>query len=124
MSLGLKHVILPDGSQIAFRAALSFLLYRALGLSQETRPEDNSRPQYDLQAETEIKRVIDEVNLLSSRPGKPSGNRSSRMVMTTSSTSVYYLFAKTIYAPKPFQQEVGISFKRGGQIPGAGSTVN
>jgi hypothetical protein len=115
MSLGRKHVILPDGSQIAFRAALSFLLYRAPGLSQETRPEDSSLPQYDLHAETEIKRVIDEVNLLSSGPGKPSGNRSSRMV-TTRSTS--------IYAPKPFQEDVGISFTRGGQIPGAGAKVN
>ena len=65
MSLGLKYVTLPTGSQMAFRVALPFLLYRATGLTQQTQPEDTSLPQYDLHAETEIKRVIDEVNLLS-----------------------------------------------------------
>jgi hypothetical protein len=65
VSLALKHVILSDGSQIAFRVALSFLLYRAPGPSQETQPEDSSLPQYDLHEEIEIKRVIDGVNLLS-----------------------------------------------------------
>ena len=65
MSLGLKHVTLPDGSQMAFRVELSFLLYSAPGLSPQTQPEDSSLPQYDLHAETEIKRVMDEVNLLS-----------------------------------------------------------
>jgi len=88
VSLGLKHVILPDGSQIAFRVALSFLLYRAPGLSQETQPEDSSLPQYDLHEETEIKRVIDGVNLLSLGTRKAFGNRLSRTV-TKRSTSIH-----------------------------------
>jgi hypothetical protein len=70
VSLGLKHVILPDGSQTAFRVALSFLLHRTPRLSQETQPEDSSFPQYDLHEETEVKRVIDGVNLLSLGTGK------------------------------------------------------
>jgi hypothetical protein len=65
VSLGLKHVTLPDGSQMAFRVELSFLVYSAPGLSQQTQPEDSSLPQYDLHAETEIKRVMNAVNLLS-----------------------------------------------------------
>ncbi len=59
MSLGLKHVTLPDGSQVAFRVELSFLRHSAPGLSQQAQPEDSSLPQYDLHAETEIKRVME-----------------------------------------------------------------
>jgi len=65
VSLGLKHVTPPDGSQMAFRVELSFLVYSAPGLSQQTQPEDSGLPQYDLHAVTEIKRVMNAVNLLS-----------------------------------------------------------
>jgi hypothetical protein len=120
VSLGLKHVTLPDGSQMAFRVELSFLLYSAPGLLQQTQPEDSSLPQYDLHAETEIKRVMDEVNLLSLGTRKAFGepiikNRDDKLHIYL--LSIYYLCAK------PFQEEMGISFKKGGQIPGAGSKV-
>ncbi len=114
MSLGLKHVTLPDGSQMAFRVALSFLLYRATELSQQTQPEDGSLPQYDLPAETEIKRVIDEVTLLALGTRKAFGEP----IINNGDDKVHiYLCVK------PFQEEMGISFKKGGQIPGASSKV-
>jgi hypothetical protein len=114
VSLGLKHVILPDGSQMAFRVALSFLLYGATELSQQTQPEDSSLPQYDLHAETEIKRVIDEVTLLSLGTRKAFGEP----IIKNGDDKVHiYLCAK------PFQEEMGISFNKGGQIPGASSEV-
>jgi len=114
VSLGLKHVTLPDGSQMAFRVALSFLLHRAPGLSQQTQPEDSSLPQYDLHAETETKRVIDEVNLLSLGTRKAFGEP----IIKNGDDKVHiYLCAK------PFQEEMGISFNKGGQIPGASSKV-
>ena len=114
VSLGLKHVSPPDGSQIAFRVALSFLLYWAAGLSQQTQPEDSSLPQYDLHAETEIKRVIDKVNLLSLGTMKSFGEP----IIKHGDDKVHiYLCAK------PFQEEMGISFKKGSQISGASSKV-
>ncbi len=114
MSLGLKHVNPPDGSQMAFRVALSFLLYRATGLSQQTQPEDSSLPQYDLHAETEIKRVIGEVNLLSLGTRKAFEDP----IIKNGDDRVHiYLYVK------PFQEEMGISFKKGGQIPDACSKV-
>jgi hypothetical protein len=114
VSLGLKHLTPPDGSQIAFRVALSFLPYWAAGLSQQTQPEDSSLPQYDLHAATEIKRVIDEVNLLSLGTRKAFGEP----IIKNGDDQVHmYLCAK------PFQEEMGISFKKGGQIPGATSKV-
>jgi hypothetical protein len=114
VSLGLKHITLRDGSQMAFRVALSFLLYRAPGLSQQTQPEDSSLPQYDLHAETEIKRVMDEVNLLSLGTRKAFGEP----IIKNGDDRVHiYLCAK------PFQEEMGISFNKGDQIPGASSEV-
>ena len=115
MSLGLKHVTLPDGSQMAFRVALSFLLYRAPGLSQQTQPEDCSLPQYDLNAETEIKRVMDEVNLLSLGTRKAFGEP----IIKNGDDKVHIYLCT-----KPFQEEMGISFKKGGQIPGASSKAS
>jgi hypothetical protein len=97
---------------MAFRVEVSFLLYRAPGLSQRTQPEDSSLPQYDLHAETEIKRVMDEVNLLSLGTRKAFGEP----IIKNGDDRVHiYLCAK------PFQEEMGISFKKGGQIPGASS---
>ena len=110
MSLRLKHVTPPDGSQTAFRVALSFLLGRAPGLSQQTQPEDSSVPQHDLHAETEIKRVTDEVNLLS------LGTRKAFGEPIIGDDKVHICLCV-----KPFQKEMGISFKKDGQIPGASS---
>jgi hypothetical protein len=114
VSLGLKHVILPDGSQIAFRVALPFPLDRALGPSQETQPEDSSLPQYDLHAETEIKGLTDDANLLSLGTGKAFGEP---IIKNGDDRIHIYLCAK------PFQQGMGISFKKGGQVPDVGSKV-
>ena len=114
MSLGLKHITLRDGGQMAFRVALSFLLYRAPGLSPQTQPEDRSLPQYDLHAETEIKRAIVEVNLLSLGTRKVFGEP---IIQNGDDKVNIYLCAE------PFQEEMGISFNKGGQIPGASSEV-
>jgi hypothetical protein len=112
VSLDLKHVTLPDGSQMAFRVELSFLRYSAPGLSQQAQPEDSSLPQYHLHAETEIKRVMDGLNLLSLGTRKAFGEP----IIKNGDDKVHvYLCAK------PFQKEMGISLKKGGQIPGASS---
>jgi hypothetical protein len=122
VSLALKHVILSDGSQIAFRVALSFLLYRAPAPSQKTQPEDSSLPQYDLHEEIEIKRVIDGVNLLSLGTMKAFGEP-----IIKNGDDKLHICLLSVCQPlsmcQPFQKEMGISFKRGGQIPGAGSRV-
>jgi hypothetical protein len=103
VSLGLEHVTLPDRSQMAFRVELSFLLHRASGLSQQTQPEDSSLPQYDLHAETEINRVMDEVNLLSLGTRKAVGEP---IIKNRDDKVHIYLCAK------PFQEERGISLKK------------
>jgi hypothetical protein len=104
---------------MAFRVALSFLLYRAPGLSQQTQPEDSSLPRYDLHAETGIKRGIDEVNLLSLGTRKAFGEP----IIKNGDDKLHIYLCVKYLCGKPFQEEMGISFKKGGQIPGASSKV-
>jgi hypothetical protein len=62
--------------------------------------------------QTKIRRVMDEVNLLSLGTRKALG----KPIIKNGDDKVHiYLCVK------PFQEEMGISFKKGGQIPGASS---
>ena len=115
MSLGLKHPILPYKSiKILFRVALSLLLWVMPGLSQKTQPENSSLPKYDLQAEMKTKGVIDEVNLLSVGTRKDF----TELIIKNGDDKIH------IYVcPKPFEEEMGISFSKGDQIAVTGSKV-
>jgi hypothetical protein len=84
VSLGQKRVTLPDESQSAFRVALSFLLYRAPGLSLQTQPEDSSLPQYDLHADKN-----QESNRRSESALPRDQESTSGKTVTTRSTSIY-----------------------------------
>ena len=114
MSLGLKHVTLPDGSQMAFRVELSFLVYRAPGLSQQTQPEDSGLPQYDLHAETEIKRVMNAVNLLSLGTRKAFGEPIIKN--GDDKVHIYLSMRQTIYAPNHFKRRWASVSKKVGRF--------
>jgi len=97
-----------------FSAALSLLLYPAASFSQKTQSEDNGLPKYDLHAEMKTKGVIDEVNLL------PVGTRKDFRELTIKdgdTTIQIYM------CPKPFEDEMGITFSKGEQIAVTGSKV-
>ncbi len=115
MSLGLQRTILPYKSiKILFRVALSLLLWVMPGLSQKTQPENSSLPKYDLQAEMKTKGVIDEVNLLSVGTRKDF----TELIIKNGDDKIH------IYVcPKPFEEEMGISFSKGDQIAVTGSKV-
>ena len=115
MSLGLQRPILPYKSiKILFRVALSLLLWVMPGLSQKTQPENSSLPKYDLQAEMKTKGVIDEVNLLSVGTRKDF----TELIIKNGDDKIH------IYVcPKPFEEEMGISFSKGDQIAVTGSKV-
>ncbi|MGA7909243.1 MAG: hypothetical protein WCA16_17690 [Candidatus Sulfotelmatobacter sp.] len=115
MSLGVQHPILPYKSiKILFRVALSLLLWVTPGLSQKTQPEDSSLPKYDLHTEMKTKGVIDEVNLLSVGTRKDF----TELIIKNGDDKVH------IYVcPKPFEEEMGISFGKGDQIAVTGSKV-
>jgi hypothetical protein len=115
VSLGLKRLTLPNKSlSLSFQVALSLLLWAAPALSQKAPAENNSLPKYDLHTETKTKGMIDEVNLLSVGTRKDF----TELIIKNGDDKLH------IYVcPKPFQEEMGISFSKGDQIVVTGSKV-
>jgi hypothetical protein len=115
VSLGLQRPILPyKPSKILFRVALSLLLWVTPGLSQKTQPENRSLPRYDLHAEMKTKGVIDEVNLMSVGTRKDF----TELIIKNGDEKIH------IYVcPKPFEEEMAISFSKGDQVAVTGSKV-
>jgi hypothetical protein len=84
------------------------------GLSQKAQKDEGSLPKYDLHTETKTTGVIDEVNLL------PVGTRKdfTELIIRNGEDKVH------IYVcPRPFQEEMGISFNKGDQVAITGSKV-
>ena len=97
-----------------FCIPLFLLLCLTLGLSQKAQPDDGGLPKYDLHTETKTKGVVDEVKLL------PLGARKdfTELIIKSGDDKVH------IYVcPKPFQEEMGISFSKGDEIAVTGSKV-
>jgi hypothetical protein len=115
VSLGLQRPILRyKPSKILFRVALSLLLWVTPGLSQKTQPENRSLPRYDLHAEMKTKGVIDEVNLMSVGTRKDF----TELIIKNGDEKIH------IYVcPKPFEEEMAISFSKGDQVAVTGSKV-
>jgi hypothetical protein len=115
VSLDLQRLIPPrKRNKAAFGVALSVLLCATPALSQKTQSEGSGLPKYDLQTETKTKGVIDSVNLLSVGTRKDF----TELIVKNGDESVH------IYVcPKPFQDEMGISFNKGDQIAVTGSMV-
>jgi hypothetical protein len=83
-------------------------------LAQKTEQKDSSPPKYDLQTETKTKGVVDEVNLL------PFGTRKdfTEIVLKSGDDKL-----QVYVCPKPFQEEMGITFTKGEEIEVTGSKV-
>jgi hypothetical protein len=115
MSLALQRPMLPyRGIKIPLRVAVSFLLWITPGLTQKTQPEKSDLPKYDLNAEMKTKGVIEEVNLLSVGSRKDF----TELIIKNGDDKIH------IYVcPKPFEEEMGISFSKGDQIAVTGSKV-
>jgi hypothetical protein len=115
VSLSVKRLTLPNKSlKLSFQVALSLLLWVAPALSQKAPAESSSLPKYDLHTETKTKGMVDEVNLLSVGTRKDF----TELIIKNGEDKVH------IYVcPKPFQEEMGISFSKGDQIVVTGSKV-
>lgn len=115
MLLSRQIPVLPRGTgKVLFRIPLFLLLCVPPGLSQKAQPGDSSLPKYDLHTETKTKGVVEEVNLL------PVGARKdfTELVIKNGADKVH------IYVcPKPFQEEMGISFSKGDEVAVTGSKV-
>jgi hypothetical protein len=107
--------VLPRKAVKAFHCVPLLVLVCVLpGLSQRAQKDAGSLPKYDLQTETKTTGVIDEVNLL------PVGARKdfTELIIRSGEDKVH------IYVcPRPFQEEMGISFNKGDQVAITGSKV-
>jgi len=115
VSLQKRFILPPRNIQLPFRVACFLLLCAAPGLSQKTPPEANTNPpKYDLHTEMKTKGVIDEINVLSVGTRKDF----TELIIKNGDDKLH------IYVcPKPFQEELGISFAKGDQVAVTGSKV-
>lgn len=97
-----------------FSIPLLLLVWVPSGLSQKAPPEESSLPKYDLHTETKTDGVIDEVNQLSIGSRKDF----TELIIKNGDDKLH------IYVcPKPFQDEIGVSFTKGDRIAVTGSKV-
>jgi len=100
-------------TQALFAISLFMLVCAIPTLAQKTEPKD-SPAKYDLQTELKTKGVVDEVNLLSFGTRKDF----TELIIKSGDDKVH------IYVcPKPFQEEMGITFAKGDEIAVTGSKV-
>jgi hypothetical protein len=113
--LGRKISILPTKTIKAFSRIPLFLLLCVIpGLSQKAQPGDRGLPKYDLQTEMKTKGVVDEINVLTWGTRKDF----TELIIKIGDDKLH------IYVcPKPFQEEMGISFSKGDEIAVTGSKV-
>jgi hypothetical protein len=113
--LSLRIPILPRKSlNVLFGIPLFVFLCVNPGRAQKAQSEDGGLPKYDLHTEMKIKGVIDAVNLLSVGTRK---DFTELIIKNGDDNSHIYL------CPKPFQEEMGITFSKGEQIAVTGSKV-
>ena len=90
------------------------LVWVPLGVSQKAPPVGSSLPKYDLQTEAKTDGVIDEVNQLSVGTRKDF----TELIIKSGADRLH------IYvSPKPFQEEIGVSFAKGDRVSITGSKV-
>ena len=115
MLLSLEVPILPPKAiKPLFFLSLFLLVCVAPALPQRAQQDDSNLPKYDLNTEMKTKGIVDEVKLL------PLGTRKdfTELILKSGSDTVH------IYVcPKPFQEEMGISFSKGDEIAVTGSKV-
>jgi hypothetical protein len=115
MSIGLKQSILPSNRvPPPLQLAFCLLLCLPLALSQQAAQKDGGAPKYDQKTEAKTKGVVDEINLLT------LGSRKDfvQLVVKSGDDKV-----SAYICPKPFQDEIGITFAKGDEITLTGSKV-
>src|SRR5258708_2686754 len=107
------HPCCQVGKQFS-RVAWLLLCCDAIGLSEKVLPADTSLPKYDMQTEGKTKGVVDEVRLV------PWGAKKevTELILKIGDDKV-----RISVCPKPFQEEMGISFSKGDEVAITGSKV-
>jgi hypothetical protein len=110
VSLGLKTTLSHARYNLPRQLALILLLCIASALAQKAQPD----AQYDRQTETKTKGVVDEVKPVTFGTRK---DFTELIVKSGDDKILVYL------CPKPFQDEMGITFAKGDEVDVTGSKV-
>jgi hypothetical protein len=107
--------VLPNKAVKTLVQASFFLLLSALpALPQKAPPADHSVPKYDFQTEIKSKGIVEEINVLSWGTRKDF----TELIVKSGDDKIHVYLC-----PKPFQEEMGISFTKGDEIAVTGSKV-
>jgi hypothetical protein len=108
-----QRIVLQTGRhKLCLGVAVSLLLCVAAGNAQKTA--DTGAPKYDPQTEMKTKGVVEEINVLTVGSRKDF----TELVLKNGDDKLH------IYVcPKPFQDEMGITFTKGDEIAVTGSKV-
>jgi len=115
MSLRLKHSILPEkGVLFPISVALYVLFCMIEALGQQASHNDGGAPKYDQKTESETTGIVDEIKLL------PLGSRKDfvQLIVKKGDDKI-----SAWVCPKPFQDEMGITFAKGDRITITASKV-
>jgi hypothetical protein len=112
----IREVAIPPrhAAVALFSTSLLVLLCITPALAQKTEQKDSAPPKYDLQTETKTKGIVDEVNVLSFGTRKDF----TELVVKSGDDKIHIYLC-----PKPFQEEMGITFTKGDEIAVTGSKV-
>jgi hypothetical protein len=109
-----KSPVLRSLTTTRLLQACLLLLCATLAGAQKTTASESGGPKYDLHSEIKTKGIVDEVKML------PFGTRKdvTQLIIKSGDDKIF------IYVcPKPFQEEMGISFSKGDEITVTGSKV-
>jgi hypothetical protein len=113
MPLGRKYSALRS-YDLPIGIFLSLLLFVSVGLGQHASSNNGGAPKYDQKTETKTKGVIDEVRT------SVLGSRKDfiQLIVKSGDDKI-----PAYICPKPFQDEMGITFNKGDEITLTGSKV-
>jgi len=108
-----SHLLHHARSQFS-RVACLMLCCASTAISQKVAPADTGLPKYDLQTESKTKGIVEEIKLI------PWGAKKeiSELIVKIGDDKV-----RISVCPKPFQDEMGITFSKGEEIAITGSKV-
>lgn len=115
MAVGAKRLI-PRcmGVKVVLPGALSLVVCLSVAVCQDQPRNTNATPKYDLKAETKLNGTLEEVKLFDFATRKDF----VELVVKSGDTKV------VVYVcPKPFQDEMGITFTKGDAITITGAKV-
>lgn len=114
VSLSAKHSVLQRVSIKPLLVGLFLLPCLTSGFSQDASQTDHGAPKYDKQTEAKTKGIIDEIKVLA------LGTRKDFVQLTVKSGEEKL---SIFICPKPFQDEMGITFAKGDEVAVTGSKV-